>query len=92
MTVQRSLAGATSAMATANAANSPAQMQRTMMEYEKQTMMMQATEELLDELLEDSEEDEQADELIDAVFDDIGLDMEAKVSHIWIQETILKSY
>jgi len=79
MTVQKSLAGATSAMATANAVNSPTKMQQTMMQYEKQAMMMQTTDELLDELLEDSDGEEEAEELVNAVFDEIGLEMDAQM-------------
>jgi len=79
MAVQRSMAGAASAMATANAVNSPSQMQATMMAYEKQSMMMQTTDELLDELLEDSDDEEEAEELVNAVFDEIGLEIDAQM-------------
>eukprot|EP01128_Nolandella_sp_AFSM9_P005507 TRINITY_DN265_c6_g1_i1.p1 TRINITY_DN265_c6_g1~~TRINITY_DN265_c6_g1_i1.p1 ORF type:complete len:214 (+),score=59.00 TRINITY_DN265_c6_g1_i1:45-686(+) len=79
MSVQNSMRGAANAMATANAMNSPAQVQQTMMEFERQSMMMEATDEMLDELLEDSVEEEQADALVSAVFDEIGLDLEAQM-------------
>lgn len=62
-----------------NAMNPPEQVQKTMMEFERQSMMMEATDEMLDELLEDSIEEEEADALVSAVFDEIGLDLQSQM-------------
>jgi len=79
MAVQSAFAGATKAMATANAINSPDKIQQSMLNFQKQTQMMELQEEMLDELLEDSEEEEAAKELADAVFEEIGIELNSQM-------------
>eukprot|EP01118_Nematostelium_gracile_P018938 TRINITY_DN8580_c0_g1_i1.p1 TRINITY_DN8580_c0_g1~~TRINITY_DN8580_c0_g1_i1.p1 ORF type:complete len:202 (+),score=71.20 TRINITY_DN8580_c0_g1_i1:31-636(+) len=74
-TIAKSMHGATKAMAYSNAAMPMQQMQRTMMEFEKQNEISSMKEEMMDSILDgDDEEEELVDEEMSAVLDSIGLE------------------
>jgi charged multivesicular body protein 2A len=64
--------------------NLPA-IQRIMMEFEKQSSMMDMKEEMMadavDDVMEDDEEDEEAegDKILQAVLEEVGIDIQQKV-------------
>eukprot|EP01125_Pyxidicula_operculata_P022213 TRINITY_DN8963_c0_g1_i1.p1 TRINITY_DN8963_c0_g1~~TRINITY_DN8963_c0_g1_i1.p1 ORF type:complete len:225 (+),score=61.58 TRINITY_DN8963_c0_g1_i1:46-720(+) len=79
LAMQKAFSSATKTMATVNAMNSPEKLHQTMMNYEKQSQMMDMNEEMLDELLDDSEEEEEAEQLVDAVFEEIGIELNSQL-------------
>jgi len=79
MAMTKALSGATRAMTTANAVNSPEKIQKTMNEFERQQQLMELQEEMLDELLEDDSDEEEAEEVIEEVFDAIGIELNSKM-------------
>jgi len=80
-TVAKSMVGATQAMGVANAAAPIQQMQRTMMNYEKQSEMMNMKEEMMDDMFEGDEQEEvETEETMNQVLDSIGLDISSQLS------------
>jgi len=80
----QSLAGAAEAMGKMNAAVNPAEMARTMAEFERENQKMDMKQELmddaLDDLFEDDEVDGEADLITQSVLDEIGIDMAGQMA------------
>ena len=74
------------AMASMNKGMNLPAIQRIMMEFEKQSSMMDMKEEMMadavDDVMEDDEEDEEAegDKILQAVLEEVGIDIQQKVS------------
>eukprot|EP01113_Clastostelium_recurvatum_P009444 TRINITY_DN1454_c0_g1_i1.p2 TRINITY_DN1454_c0_g1~~TRINITY_DN1454_c0_g1_i1.p2 ORF type:complete len:241 (+),score=64.77 TRINITY_DN1454_c0_g1_i1:1267-1989(+) len=71
----KAMAGATRAMAVAGQSMSIPAMQKTAMEYQKQSDMLDMKGEMMDDMFENPEEDAEADDVVDQVFEEIGLDI-----------------
>ena len=73
------------AMASMNKGMNLPAIQRIMMEFEKQSSMMDMKEEMMadavDDVMEDDEEDEEAegDQILQAVLEEVGIDLQQKV-------------
>ena len=73
------------AMASMNKGMNLPAIQRIMMEFEKQSSMMDMKEEMMadavDDVMEDDEEDEEAegDKILQAVLEEVGIDIQQKV-------------
>jgi division protein CdvB (Snf7/Vps24/ESCRT-III family) len=77
--VSNGVTHATHAMAYSNSVTPLPQMQRTMVQYQKQNEMAEMKEEMMDDMFEDPEEDEQADEELSKVMDSIGLEVSSSL-------------
>lgn len=58
-------------------------MQKTMMEFEKQSEILEAKEEMIndamDEMMDDSGEEEETDDIVNQVLDEIGINLESQL-------------
>lgn len=81
--MSKAMAGATKAMRGMNAQMNMPQMQRIMMEFERQNEMMGMKEEMMndaiDDVMDDGDEEEDADALVTSVMDEIGLDLKGQI-------------
>src|SRR3989338_919444 len=80
-TIAKALSSATSALSVQNSLVNPEQLQRTMMEFERQNQMLEIKDDLLDDLFEnDLEDEDEADSILSQVADEIGLDLSSLLS------------
>eukprot|EP00007_Cunea_sp_BSH-02190019_P004439 CAMPEP_0174238060 /NCGR_PEP_ID=MMETSP0417-20130205/10178_1 /TAXON_ID=242541 /ORGANISM="Mayorella sp, Strain BSH-02190019" /LENGTH=279 /DNA_ID=CAMNT_0015316865 /DNA_START=60 /DNA_END=896 /DNA_ORIENTATION=+ len=77
------MAGVTKAMVRMNKSMNLPAMQRVMMEFERQSEMLDMKEEIMNDALDDtfdaSDEDEDTEEIVNKVLDEIGIDFEDKL-------------
>ncbi|KXJ25487.1 charged multivesicular body protein 2a [Exaiptasia diaphana] len=82
----QAMKGVTKAMATMNRQLKLPQIQKIMMEFEKQSEMMDMKEEMMndaiDDVIGDEEDDEESDKLVAQVFDELGLQLTEELSDI----------
>ncbi|KAM9988630.1 hypothetical protein ACTFIZ_003800 [Dictyostelium cf. discoideum] len=69
-------------MSTMNKQTDLVQLQKTMMEYEKQTQRVEMTEEMMQDMFEDDEVDEEADDILSKVVDEVCLDNYQKMPSV----------
>jgi len=76
--------GVTKAMASMNKQLNLPQLQRIMMEFEKQNEQMEMKEEMvsdsIDDAFDDEADDEESDEIINKVMDEIGIDLSGQLA------------
>eukprot|EP01107_Rhizomastix_libera_P006187 TRINITY_DN2028_c0_g1_i4.p1 TRINITY_DN2028_c0_g1~~TRINITY_DN2028_c0_g1_i4.p1 ORF type:complete len:156 (+),score=70.85 TRINITY_DN2028_c0_g1_i4:469-936(+) len=71
------------AMAHVNAVMSPQKVQQTMMQFQQQSMKMDAGQEMMDDALGgDEEEDQEADEMLGSVLEEVGLEVGQSFSSV----------
>jgi charged multivesicular body protein 2B len=79
------MAKTTKTMATVNQQVSLPQVQKTMMNFEKETAKMDMAGELMDDTLDSilagSDEEEESEAIIGQVLDEIGIDLNSKLAH-----------
>ncbi|KNC76465.1 hypothetical protein SARC_11033 [Sphaeroforma arctica JP610] len=79
----RAMAGATKAMGRMNKQMNLPNMQKIMMEFEKQSEMMEMKAEMMDDVMEDTlgdaDDEEATDEIVNKVLDELGLSLEEQL-------------
>jgi charged multivesicular body protein 2A len=79
--------GATKAMGSMNRQMNLPQIQRIMMEFEKESEMMDMKDEMMgdaiDDAFEEDEDEEESDEIVNKVLDEIGISFNQEVSIAW---------
>eukprot|EP00003_Mantamonas_plastica_P007418 TRINITY_DN1622_c0_g2_i9.p1 TRINITY_DN1622_c0_g2~~TRINITY_DN1622_c0_g2_i9.p1 ORF type:complete len:332 (-),score=143.79 TRINITY_DN1622_c0_g2_i9:20-1015(-) len=82
----KAMAGATKAMQSMNAQYNLPAMQKILMDFERQSDLMENKEEMLDdtleELMEESDEEEEAEEILQSVLAEIGVELNIKLNDI----------
>ncbi|KAL7754405.1 Charged multivesicular body protein 2b [Sorochytrium milnesiophthora] len=77
--ISSAMAGATKAMAKGNSQVSLEKLQKTMMNFEKQTMEMDMKEEMIgdtiDDVMGDEEDEEEGEDILNQVLDEIGVEV-----------------
>jgi charged multivesicular body protein 2A len=86
--MSEAMKGATKAMASMNRRMNLPQIQKIMMDFERESEFMDMKEEMMNDAIDDAveEEDDEAEtnEIVDRVLDEIGIDMNQQVScQVW---------
>merc|ERR1711918_72964 len=83
-TMMKSMASATTAMQAVSVTMDPAQMQRDMMQFERQTAQLEMAQETMEDAIDSAlgaeSDEEEADAVVDAVFEELQIDMFSGVS------------
>ncbi|XP_022651041.1 charged multivesicular body protein 2a-like [Varroa jacobsoni] len=82
----QAMRGVTRAMGSMNRQLNLPQIQKIMMEFEKQSMMMDAKEDMMNDAIDDAMEDEgdeeESEEIVNQVLDELGLQLAAKLTEL----------
>ncbi|KAI9283060.1 vacuolar protein sorting-associated protein 2-like protein 3-like protein [Umbelopsis sp. AD052] len=89
------MSGATKAMAATSKVMDPAQMQKTMMEFQKQSLHADMTAEMMDDTLEDvlgeEDDEEESEDIMNQVLDEIGISITGKMASVPTNNPIKES-
>ncbi len=94
-TMSKAMAGVTHSLQMMNAQMNMPAMQRMMMEYEKQSEMMEFKQEMMDDAMDDifeaDGEEEKTDAMVSAILDEVGIGMVEGMGSVPIGATATKT-